>query len=408
MNSKTILNVLCLMALLLPVMGFAQTNNSVNSLLQFLKGDGAFERWYMEVFTQLDTDIQSNAIAASMLGRTIGGLGALMYLGYLGFQMQEGARPWEVTPMIRPIIIGMILLHWVSFYQMIQYPLQKLAQPSKDIFLSIEKQANDIRVKRFEKQTQLLEFLIKQKAEEEAKQKELQINEDKGFGDRIIEGMSKLFTPIQEWMIRMDFQFQKLISEVLEAVSLTILRVCTYFIFFIQKIWSYVLIVLGPVAVGLSLIPGFESSFQNWVAKFININLYTFVSYTIINIGQQLIISGYQLEIERYDLLLNNGTVTDLNMLAAYISNNGMIHTVLFPCVAYIVTGIGVLMTPTIADSIVSAGGAGIMTKGKSAAAKVMSMGKTAAASAATGGKAIAVSAAKTAGEMGKSIKALR
>lgn len=408
MNHRILLLTFCLGTLLLPALGFAQTGNSVNSLLQFLKGDGAFERWYMEVFTQLDTDIQSNAIAASMLGRTIGGLGALMYLGYLGFQMQEGSRPWEVTPMIRPIIIGMILLHWVSFYQMIQYPLQKLAQPSKDVFMSIEKQANDIRVKRFEKQTQLLEFLIKQKAEEEAKQKEIEINEDKGFGDHIIEGMSQLFTPIKEWMIRMDFQLQKLIAEVIEAVSLTILRVCTYLIFFIQKIWSYVLIVLGPVAVGLSLIPGFESSFQNWVAKFININLYTFVSYTIINIGQQLIISGYQLEIERYDLLLSNGTVTDLNMLAAYISNNGMIHTVLFPCVAYIVTGIGVLMTPTIADSIVSAGGAGIMTKGKSAAGKVMASGKAAGMAVATGGKSIIVSAGNTAGEIGKSIRALK
>lgn len=408
MNNKILLLALCLTAALIPTIGWAQTGTSVNSLLQFLKGDGAFERWYMEVFTQLDTDIQSNAIAASMLGRTIGGIGALIYLGYLGFQMQEGARPWEVTPMIKPIIIGMILLHWVSFYQMIQYPLQKLATPSKDIFLSIEKQANDIRIKRFEKQTQLLEFLIKQKAEEEAKQKELEINEDKGFGDRIVEGMSKLFQPVQEWMIRMDFQLQKLIAEVLEAISLTILRVCTYFIFFIQKIWSYVLIVLGPVAVGLSLIPGFDHSFQNWVTKFININLYTFVSYTIINIGQQLIISGYQLEIERYDLLLNNGTVTDLNMLAAYISNNGMIHTVLFPCVAYIVTGIGVLMTPTIADSIVSAGGAGIMTKGKSAAGKVMSTGKATGAAIATGGKSIAMNAAKSAGEIGKSIKALR
>lgn len=408
MKHRILLLTFCLGTLLLPSLGFAQTGNSVNSLLQFLKGDGAFERWYMEVFTQLDTDIQSNAIAASMLGRTIGGLGALMYLGYLGFQMQEGSRPWEVTPMIRPIIIGMILLHWVSFYQMIQYPLQKLAQPSKDIFMSIEKQANDIRVKRFEKQTQLLEFLIKQKAEEEAKQKEIEINEDKGFGDRIIEGMSQLFTPIQEWMIRMDFQLQKLIAEVIEAVSLTILRVCTYLIFFIQKIWSYVLIVLGPVAVGLSLIPGFESSFQNWVAKFININLYTFVSYTIINIGQQLIISGYQLEIERYDLLLSNGTVTDLNMLAAYISNNGMIHTVLFPCVAYIVTGIGVLMTPTIADSIVSAGGAGIMTKGKSAAGKVMASGKAAGTAVATGCKSIIVSAGNTAGVVGKSIRALK
>lgn len=408
MYHRILLLSFCLAALLLPALGFAQTGDTVNSLLQFLKGDGAFERWYMEVFTQLDTDIQSNAIAASMLGRTIGGLGALMYLGYLGFQMQEGSRPWEVTPMIRPIIIGMILLHWVSFYQMIQYPLQKLAQPSKDVFMSIEKQANDIRVKRFEKQTQLLEFLIKQKAEEEAKQKEIEINEDKGFGDRIIEGMSQLFTPIQEWMIRMDFQLQKLIAEVIEAVSLTILRVCTYLIFFIQKIWSYVLIVLGPVAVGLSLIPGFESSFQNWVAKFININLYTFVSYTIINIGQQLIISGYQLEIERYDLLLSNGTVTDLNMLAAYISNNGMIHTVLFPCVAYIVTGIGVLMTPTIADSIVSAGGAGIMTKGKSAAGKVMASGKAAGTAVATGGKSIIVTAGNTAGEIGKSIRALK
>lgn len=408
MYHRILLLSFCLAALLLPALGFAQTGDSVNSLLQFLKGDGAFERWYMEVFTQLDTDIQSNAIAASMLGRTIGGLGALMYLGYLGFQMQEGSRPWEVTPMIRPIIIGMILLHWVSFYQMIQYPLQKLAQPSKDVFMSIENQANDIRIKRFEKQTQLLEFLIKQKAEEEAKQKEIEINEDKGFGDRIIEGMSQLFTPIQEWMIRMDFQLQKLIAEVIEAVSLTILRVCTYLIFFIQKIWSYVLIVLGPVAVGLSLIPGFESSFQNWVAKFININLYTFVSYTIINIGQQLIISGYQLEIERYDLLLSNGTVTDLNMLAAYISNNGMIHTVLFPCVAYIVTGIGVLMTPTIADSIVSAGGAGIMTKGKSAAGKVMASGKAAGTAVATGGKSIIVTAGNTAGEIGKSIRALK
>jgi hypothetical protein len=85
----------------------------------------------------------------------------------------------------------------------------------------------------------------------------------------------------------MDFKTQKWTAEVLEAISLTILRVCVYLIFFIQKIWAYVLITLGPIAVGMSLIPGFESSLQNWISKFININLYTFVAYTIINIGQQ-------------------------------------------------------------------------------------------------------------------------
>jgi hypothetical protein len=65
-----------------------------------------------------------------------------------------------------------------------------------------------------------------------------------------------------------------------------------------------------------------------------------------------MIMAGYQMEIDRYDLLINNGAITDLDMLQVYI-NNGMIHTVLFPCVAFIVTGIGVLMTPSIADAIV-------------------------------------------------------
>jgi hypothetical protein len=57
-----------------------------------------------------------------------------------------------------------------------------------------------------------------------------------------------------------------------------------------------------------------------------------------------MIMAGYQMEIDRYDLIINNGAITDLDMLQVYI-NNGMIHTVLFPCVAFIVTGIGVLMT---------------------------------------------------------------
>jgi hypothetical protein len=63
-----------------------------------------------------------------------------------------------------------------------------------------------------------------------------------------------------------------------------------------------------------------------------------------------------------------------------------MIYNQLFTCVAYIVTGIGVLMTPTIADTIVTAGGAGAMTKMKSAAGKMASSAKTAVLAAKTGG----------------------
>lgn len=394
--NKTITLTFCLLAILLPVMGFAQTDADYSNLLQFLKGDGAFEKWFMEVFTKLDNSVQDSAQGSALVGKAIGGLGALMYLGYMGWQMAAGDREWEITPMLKPILIGFTLVYWSGFVSMIQAPFEAIAEPGISIFSEIESEVNDLRVERFKKQQQLLDAVIKLKAEEDAKQEVIENtteDADDSWFD-ISEGLDKLIQPIKEWSIRMEFQMQKLVAELIEFVCLSILRICVYLIFFIQKIWAYILIILGPIAVGMALIPGFENSLYSWVSKFININLYTFVAYTIINIGQQLIASGYTMEIERYDTLLSNGTITNLDALMVYVSNSGMIYNQLFTCVAYVVTGIGVLMTPTIADSIVSAGGAGSMTKMKNAAGKIASSAKTAILAAKTGGASVAASAA--------------
>ncbi|NMR35304.1 hypothetical protein HIO71_14045 [Chryseobacterium aquaticum] len=390
---------LCLLAIGLPVMGFAQTDSDYSNLLQFLKGDGAFEKWFMEVFTKLDNSVQDSAEGSALVGRAIGGLGALMYLGYMGWQMAAGDREWEIVPMLKPILIGFTLIYWTGFVNLIQAPFEAIAEPGIAIFSDIESEVNDLRIERFKKQQQLLDAVIKLNAEEDAKQEVIN-NTSKDADDSwfdISDGIDKLLQPIKEWQIRMEFQLQKLVAEIIEFICLSILRICVYLIFFIQKIWAYILIILGPIAIGMALIPGFENSLYSWVSKFININLYTFVAYTIINIGQQLIASGYTMEIERYDTLLTNGTITNLDALMVYVSNSGMIYNQLFTCVAYIVTGVGVLMTPTIADTIVTAGGAGAMTKMKSAAGKMASSAKTAVLAAKTGGASAVAATTKAA-----------
>lgn len=313
--------------------------------------------------------------------------------------MAAGDREWEITPMLKPILIGFTLVYWSGFVNLIQAPFEAIAEPGIAIFSDIESEVNDLRIQRFKKQQQLLDAVIKLKADEDAKQEVIN-NTGKDADDSwfdISEGLDKLIQPIKEWQLRMEFQLQKLVAEIIEFVCLSILRICVYLIFFIQKIWAYILIILGPIAVGMALIPGFENSLYSWVSKFININLYTFVAYTIINIGQQLIASGYEMEIERYDTLLTNGTITNLDALMVYVSNSGMIYNQLFTCVAYIVTGIGVLMTPTIADTIVTAGGAGAMTKMKSAAGRMASAAKTTVLAAKTGGASVAGAVAKSA-----------
>lgn len=389
-----------LIVLLLPIVGFAQSDQEYGNILKYLKGDGAFEKWFMQVFTKLDTTVTTQAVSASLLGRAIGGFGALIYLGILGWQMISGDRDWEIIPMLRPLFIGLILIYWTGFVNMIQVPFETLASPGETIFSEIEEEVNDLRVERFKKQSQLLEFIIKKKAEDEAK--EDIIKDDRSWwqelGDDISDSLDQLISPIKEWGIRMQFQTQKTIAEIIEFVALTILRVCVYLIFFIQKIWSYILIILGPIAVGMALVPGFENSLYNWIAKFINVNLYTFIAYTIINIGQQLIASGYTMEIERLNLLVSeSGVVDDMDALMLYMTGSGILYNQLFTVVAYIVTGIGILMVPTIADTIVTAGGSGAMTKMKSASAKIASGAKTAVMAVKSGGATAVASAVKSA-----------
>lgn len=361
----------CLLTFLfLPWFLLGQENTAQE--VSFFDGDNTFESWFMNVFAQIDLHVWDEANLVKRLGQAIGAIGALIYLSYIGFQMQEGARPWEVSPMIRPIVVALILANWSSFCRLIQYPFQEASNPSIALFEQIQEEAETRRVLRYEKQSQLLNAAIEAKAKEEAKNAEadaLSEGEDSWFDlDLDIGSMEDLFAPIKEWEMRFDFQLQQFVANLIDSIALGILRICTYFIFIIQKIWGYILITLGPIAIGMSLIPGFENSLSAWIAKFININLYSYIAYQIINIGQMMIISAYEMEIDRMSQIVDsNGVPVDLATLTNYITNQGFISTIMFTAVAYLVTAIALLMTPSIADSVVSAGGAGIMSKGKRA-----------------------------------------
>ncbi|WP_297976770.1 hypothetical protein [uncultured Capnocytophaga sp.] len=385
MNIKQLIITLCLGLFLLPISLRGQASQNITTeqgakTAQFMKGSGDFESWFMEAFTKIDMQMDGRANDVLKVGKAIAAIGMLIYLAVIGFRMQSGAAEWSVEPMIKPIIVGLLLINWVPFTKMIQAPLQMLSEPSEAIFKDIERETNARRTFRYTKQMQVLEATINLNATILAKQK--------GFWSSLGDGeisqafgnlWDKITAPIEEVVERANYKMQKLLGDCIEMVCLIILRVAVYFIFFIQKVWSYILIVLGPIAVGISFIPGFESSFYNWISKFININLYTFIAYTIINIGQQIIIAGYEMDISRLSAIVdNNGAVINQGLLLTYTTYNGMATSIVFPCVGYLVTAIGVLMTPTIADAIISAGGAGVMTKVKQAASNVTNVAKNA------------------------------
>ena len=116
------------------------------------------------------------------------------------------------------------------------------------------------------------------------------------------------------------------------------------------------LIITGPISIGISVIPMFSSSFSTWVARFININLYGYVAFTILKIGMILLKFGYTAEIERYSkILADTGEITNTGMfmqvMQAGTFNFGMV------IVTMLVTAYGVTQTPTLCNMIISANG---------------------------------------------------
>lgn len=380
MNNKYLIFTATLFFILLPMVLFGSDGGSPT--YKILKGDGAIEQWFLTTFNSLEPSAGNKINSAARLGRAIGSIGAMGYLAYLGWEMAEGQRPWAVTPMIKPMLVGFILINWADFAKGIKAPFSLIAEPSVTMFSELAEKADDLRLKRYELQRTLVAKATDIEAENNLKKEEERKATDDGMFDAVTDnlanGMDDFRLEIYKWSLETSSGAQLLFAEVIEAICLIILRVCVYGIFGFQKLWSVLLMILGPIAVGMSLIPGFDGALQSWVAKFININLWTFIAFEAMTIGNLLVTAGYQMEINRYESVLKGTEDEIIANVGDFVYGSGFINVIVITCVAYIVTGMLTLMTPTIADSIVSAGGSGIANAAKGAVSTMVNSAKSA------------------------------
>src|SRR5699024_5438527 len=78
---------------------------------------------------------------------------------------------------------------------------------------------------------------------------------------------------IQEYACKMRFMAMMAFTVILETLAFWALRIATYVILAFQVVFSGILLIFGPIAVALSILPGFKDSFTTWIGRFISINL---------------------------------------------------------------------------------------------------------------------------------------
>lgn len=268
------------------------------------------------------------------VGRGLGGIGAMLYVGSRIWRQLANNEPIDFYPLFRPFVIAFFLTIYPSFINAINGILQPTVTGTRAI-LSYENQ--DI-----QKYNELKSDALMKVARQEGK---LYLIDDEEYDKKLDElGVfdKELYTTVLE-KVQFDMKqsFNGILNNILDflyqAVSLVIDAIRTFFLI--------VLIIIGPLSLGISIWDGFKDTLQFWAARYIQV----FMWLPVANVFGAIC--------SKIQVLMLKNAIDELNSGAVTIDTFSGADT---SYMIFLLIGIvGYLTVPTVASYIVQSCGIG-------------------------------------------------
>ena len=284
-----------------------------------------------EFFGFTDTLINSGIDHAHILvdmARAIGGIAAFFYISKRIYEQLIADNPVSILPLLRPFALVLVITFWGPFVNLLLAPTKGLTKLSEEVYADkkhiVQNRLND-------KQQAILSTDLPSFYENEEKEADLW---DKGVNlilttYNIISGRA-----IQN---QINFYMMDATRQLLESFF----EVLVYLIAFLRTVFCVLLVIFGPLVFALSIFDGFQDNYLQWIARFINVNLYLPIALLILSIVQEILI--YVLEVE----------ITQINSMLIYQPQMFFVSNLIVPVCGII----GMAMVPKIASWIVQASG---------------------------------------------------
>ncbi|MGN7986510.1 MULTISPECIES: plasmid transfer protein [Pedobacter] len=340
--------------------GFAmgQTTDYRRSF-EFLQGNGVYEEGVMVILRGLKESIWTHFDMFIADAKALAAIFMIIFFAIKSYEMIAGDKKLEIMPLLRPFGLVMIILWWGAFVKMVAFPTDLVAARTETMFNSEQAEVNTLRLIRADYMQKVANSLYSFQAETEMAEKESDTWMGRAWDSvtsTVKEGMSTVVSPVIELKNRLKIGMQLLLTQLLELLGIWILRLATYVIFMIQIIYSTILIILGPFAVAVSILPAFRDSLSTWIARFVSVNLYLGIAYLIMYLVALLQKYAMTSEISRYkELIGENGDAANLEKMA-WFAGNGILSfgTVIL---SFLIGAICMFTVPSISTWIISTSG---------------------------------------------------
>jgi len=225
------------------------------------------------------------------MARAIGGIAAFFYISKRIYEELIADNPITLLPLLRPFAFVLVLSFWGVFVNLLMVPTKGLSTLSEAIYAD---KKHIVAQRLEEKQNAMLAADLPVFYENEEKEAALW---DKGINILLTTYNIMTGRAIQN---QINFYIMDAVRQLLESVFEAIV----YLIAFLRTIFCVLLVIFGPLVFALSIFDGFQDNYLQWIARFINVNLYLPIALLILALVQEILIYMLEWEIHKINSML--------------------------------------------------------------------------------------------------------
>jgi len=262
------------------------------------------------------------------MARAIGGIAAFFYISKRIYEQLIADNPVSILPLLRPFALVLVITFWGPFVNLLLAPTKGLTKLSEEVYAD---KKHIVKQRLEEKQDAILASDLPLFYENEEKEAALW---DKGINLLLTSYNIITGRAVQN---QINFYIMDAIRQVLEALF----EALVYLIAFLRTVFCVLLVIFGPLVFAISIFDGFQDNYLQWIARFVNVNLYLPIALLILSIVQEILI--YVLELE----------IAQIHAMPVYLPQQFYVSSLVVPVCGII----GMAMVPKIASWIVQASG---------------------------------------------------
>ncbi|UZR99617.1 plasmid transfer protein [Chondrinema litorale] len=271
-----------------------------------------------------------------------------LHFGVKSYGMMVGDQRLQVLPLLRPFAIAMVVIFWGQFVSIINEVTGIITNTSKVVFEMKVSTIDALQLERME----LIDDIATKLIESSAELENVQESDDESWYETLGVDFSSLLDPIKGYYIIIISKFRFMLVQLIEFLVLTIFQVSTYIVFFLQAIFSAVLVTFGPFSFAISILPAFKDAYVHWLSRFVAVALYSAIGYLVLFLSLTIVQYGMMQEIEFLKYVMDNEAA-----FIAYVSSND--GGTSFYIIGLLLGSLGMLSVPVISTWIVATSGVG-------------------------------------------------